>query len=146
MDNSIFRAPRMTVSPEEVEQVQQDVDKLDAELSKATGMEPADRPDYATHAAQVEDLSNKIIDIFEGKDYSTLVALDALEAVLRGGVTLTLGEEAGELIERHLQRFHRELAAIQIIGMIKDVLGGGEKKESLAKLLEDMKSAGKNQS
>jgi len=141
MDN-IFRAKRVTATPEEIEAVRQEVVQLDNELARATGTEPMRDLNYGDHVRQVQELSDKIVDIFEANDYTTTVALDALEAVLRGGVTLSLGDDAGRLLERHLRRFHQELTTIQIIEMIGGVLGGGRKRQSLEDLLKEMKGAG----
>jgi hypothetical protein len=140
MDN-IFRAKRMTVSPEEVAAVQKEVTELDADLATVTGTEPTPGLDYDKHSQEVLALSNKIVDVFEQTDYSTTVALDAIEAVLRGGVQLSMGEDAGRLLERHLRRFHQELATLQIIDMLGSVLGGGKKRQSLEELVNEMRDA-----
>jgi chemotaxis regulatin CheY-phosphate phosphatase CheZ len=138
MDN-IFRAKRVTVSPEEVSAMQERVTELDADLAEATGTELTPDLDYGTHAKAVKDLTDRIIDIFEQTDYSTTVALDAIEAVLRGGVQLSMGEDAGRLLERHLRRFHAELATLQIISLIANTMGGA-KKQSLEDLIKEMEA------
>jgi hypothetical protein len=117
------------------------VTALDADVAAMTDTEPTPDLDYDKHARAVKDLTDKIVDLFEQTDYSTTVALDALETVLRGGVQLSMGDDAGRLLERHLRRFHAELATLQIISLIANTMGGGVKKQSLEDLLNEMKGA-----
>lgn len=141
MDN-IFRAKRIEVTPEAVEAIQKEVTELDADLAAATGTELTRDLDYEKHAKDVQALSDKLIDVFEATDYNTTVALDALEAILRGGVEISMGKDAGRLLERHLRRFHAELATLQLISLISGGMrGGGTKKQSLEDLLNDLRGA-----
>jgi len=140
--DDIFRAKRVVVTPEAVEAIQKEVTELDADLAAATGTELTRNLDYDKHAKDVQALSDKLIDVFEATDYNTTVALDALEAILRGGVELSMGKDAGRLLERHLRRFHAELATLQLISLISGTMhGGGPKKQSLEDLLNEMKGA-----
>lgn len=141
--DDIFRAKRIEVTPEQVEQVEKSVNALNNDLAAATGQEPLKDLDFDQHAKAVKDLSDKLIDVFEATDYSTTVALDALEAILRGGVQLTMGDEAGALLERHLRRFHHELGMLQIINLIGGAVSGRrrEPKQSLEELLREMRGA-----
>jgi len=140
--DDIFRAKRVVVTPEAVEAIQKEVTELDADLAAATGTELTRNLDYDKHAKDVQALSDKLIDVFEATDYNTTVALDALEAILRGGVELSMGKDAGRLLERHLRRFHAELATLQLISLISGTMhGDGPKKQSLEDLLNEMKGA-----
>jgi hypothetical protein len=139
MDN-IFRAKRVEVTPEAIAAIQKDVTALDAEVASMTGTEPIRDLDYEKHALEVKALTDKIVDVFEQTDYSTTVALDAIEAVLRGGVQLSMGEDAGLLLERHLRRFHAELATLQIISLIANTMGDAPKRQSLESLIEELKA------
>lgn len=126
---SIFRAKK-------IELTQPIVDATVANIKERTGVsdELLDRLDFKGHVVAVKELADKIIDLFEQGSYDTHVALDAIETVLKGGVSITLGDVAGELLHAHLEEFHKELAAIQIIKMLAS-LGEKEKLgEAMSKL------------
>jgi len=105
----IFRAKKPSFTAPEVK----------ATIDAAVAADPKlDKLDFQKHIAEVEVLSSKIVDLFDQHDYDAMVALDALEIVLKSGISVTLGEDAGVLLTAYLRKFHKELAALQIMKLI----------------------------
>lgn len=137
----IFHAKRFApVTPEEVRAVDKEVSELNAEITAVTGAKLTLNLNYEPHAKAVQVLADRIIDLFEDEDYNTTVSLDALELVLRGGVELSMGKEAGQLLDRNLRRFHQELATTQVINLIINTEHGSPK-QALEDLVKELKAA-----
>ena len=136
-DEQVFRVQRLSPVPNP-EQVLSDLREMgvsEAEL---------DTEDFEGHVAQVKELTDKIADIFDSKDYSAMVAMDALENVLRSGVHTTMGDAAGELLNKHLHEFHRQAAMIHIVEALASMVGrakGEGKRTGVEDLLAELSQA-----
>jgi hypothetical protein len=136
-DEKVFRVQRLTAvsDPEKVMSDLRELGVSDAEL---------DVEDFNHHVSEVKELTDKIADIFDSKDYTAMVALDALENVLRSGVAVTMGDSAGELLNKHLHEFHRQAAMIHIVEALASMVGrskGEGKKTGVEDLLAELSQA-----
>jgi hypothetical protein len=142
---SVFKAKKIEFTAPQIEAAEE-------HIKHATGLtdETMDREHFRDHVSQVQELTDKIIDLFEAGNYETTVSLDALETVLKGGVSTTLGDDAGELLTVALKDFHKQLTLLQIMKLFDGLarrpevldISGMDKDEAsaaLKKKLDEMK-------
>jgi hypothetical protein len=136
--NDAFHPKRLNFSPPEVEEQKAKIREEFGGDGSEVGL------NYDEHVAQVTELIAKIADVFETKEYSATVALDALETILRGGVAVSFGDEAADMLNSYLHKFHANLAMLQIISAIGErvrTTGAGAGKDNLADLLKELEDA-----
>jgi hypothetical protein len=136
-DNTIFRVTRLTVNSDS-QQVKSDL--------QALGVPVADfnEADYESHVVRVKALTDKLADLFDANDYSSSVALDALENILRSGVGTTMGGAAGNLLDEHLQQFHEQVEMLRRMKSIIDMVVRAKdegKKTGVEDLLAELSQA-----